>query len=337
MLNADGFFDEESVRGEPPADWKKTPGNAVMKVETEGNGWDTGSKKPKTKAVGVERLDIDMDPFAASKTEYEEGQTLLAAVKGKYGSKEVQSRLKSEYTDANPSSKEPGGTKVSIYRPAKARPFEIHHKATGDEPSFVDLAYHHNISFEQLKILWNFAMAYAKKTQDRKPIVSYMQNCFDIPKANAKEYAYDFLFGSAEVPTATVRSMLLDRVTWMGWNLVEGPPSSHRHDDPGTRFDDFDTPYLPAKYKGRMLAIKALNGDIENLTRKLSADKILTQKSTVNVGDGSFGEGYSDLVVSLDTNIRGIRAFLADPFIPFDPNMWVWKERGKTYRFALRR
>jgi hypothetical protein len=123
----------------------------------------------------------------------------------------------------------------------------------------------------------------------------------------------------------------------MGWNLVEGPPSSQRHDDPGDTFDNFATPYLDPRYSGRMKAIQTLNGAIENMTRQVQGDKIISAKVTIDSTASILGEErYEATATSLGTAFMGIKSFNEEPLIPFDPEMWEYVVDRGDARFKLR-
>jgi hypothetical protein len=123
----------------------------------------------------------------------------------------------------------------------------------------------------------------------------------------------------------------------MGWNLVEGPPSSHRQDDPGERFDNFATPHLDPIYSGRMQAIWTLHGAIENMTRQVQADGIISGNLTMDSTASKLGgETYQATVNSLRTAFQGIKSINEEPIMPFDPEMWEYVIDSGDARFKLR-
>ncbi len=81
-------------------------------------------------------------------------------------------------------------------------------------------------------------MAYGKKTSDQKPMIDLIAYLLNIKRGKTKKLVVDLIHTPGAV-SGEDRTLLFDRLTWMGWNLLEGPPSSHRHDDPGESFDNF--------------------------------------------------------------------------------------------------
>ena len=181
-------------------------------------------------------------------------------------------------------------------------------------------------------------MAYAKKTSDRKPVVDLMVGLLNLQPGRSKALVENMLFTPGAV-SAEDRTLVFDRLTWMGWNLVEGPPSNHRKDDPGESFDDFKTDtYLNPIHAGRMQAIQTLNGAIENMTRQVQSDGLISGKLTVDSAASKLGgEKYQATVNSLRSAFQGIKQFNDEPLIPFDPGMWEYVISGEDARFQLRK
>jgi hypothetical protein len=332
MLRQDGFFDEGSDRGTAPKDWVKTPGNAVIEVKAKD---DPNRQKIKTRMQGVERIDIQLDKNKTGLVTYDNNMAYYQLLKSAWG--KMQYKLQQEYAKDHPGSQNTKDGFVTLYIPKKYQPATVSYGASGPSMKYPDLAYHHNVSFLQLRRVWNFCMAYGKKNSDPKPLNDLIVNLLNLEPGPANQLAENFLSTSGAV-SADDRTLLFDRITWMGWNLVEGPPSSHRHDDPGESFDDFDTPYLDPIYSGRMTAIKTLAGVIDNMTRQVQADKIISASLTIDsTASNLSGETYQGTVSSLRAAFLGINSFNEEPLIQFDPDMWEYVIASGDARFRVRR
>jgi len=333
-LMQDGFFDEGSDRGEAPDDWVKTPGKEVLYVKAQG---DPDRKKIKTRTVGAQKVDIKLDPSSTGRVGFENNMARYNLLRQSHGKKQYD--LENTYLEthgkADPNI--PDGI-ARIYAPKKYQPANVSYGASGPSMTYPDLAYHHNVSFLQLRRAWNFCMAYAKKTSDRKPVVDLMVGLLNLQPGRSKALVENMLFTPGAV-SAEDRTLVFDRLTWMGWNLVEGPPSNHRKDDPGESFDDFKTDtYLNPIHAGRMQAIQTLNGAIENMTRQVQSDGLISGKLTVDSAASKLGgEKYQATVNSLRSAFQGIKQFNDEPLIPFDPGMWEYVISGEDARFQLRK
>ena len=332
-LQQDGFFDENSDRGEAPDDWVKTPGSAVIEIRAAN---DPERRKIKTTTAGVEKIELELNQGATGLVGYQNNLARYKQLVQSYGP--MQATLRQQYITANPGARE--STKdgiVTVYAPKKHRPAAVSYNESGPSISYPDLAYHHNVSFLQLRRAWNFCVAYGKKTSDQKPLIDLIVCLLNVKRGKAKKLVVDLLYTPGAV-SAEDRTLLFNRLTWMGWNLVEGPPSSHRHDDPGESFDDFDTPFLDSTHSGRMSAIQTLNGAINNMTRQVQADEIITQRLTIDFTARALGgEVYRSTAAALRAAFAGIESINEESLIPFDPNMWEYVIRREDGRFQLRR
>jgi hypothetical protein len=332
MLRQDGFFDEGSDRGTAPKDWIKTPGNAVIVVKAKD---DSNRQKIKTRMQGVERIDIQLDKNKTGLVTFDNNMAYYQRLKSAWG--KLQYELQKEYTKDHPGSQNTKDGFVTLYIPKKYQPATVSYGASGPSIKYPDLAYHHNISFLQLRRVWNFCVAYGQKKSDPEPLNDLIVNLLNLEPGMANHLAKNFLSTPGAV-SADHRTLLFDRITWMGWNLVEGPPSSHRHDDPAESFDDFDTPYLDPIYSGRMTAIKTLAGAIDNMTRQVQADKIISASLTMDSSASKLGgETYQATVNSLRTAFQGIKSINKEPLMPFDPEMWEYVKGSADARFQLRK
>jgi len=88
-----------------------------------------------------------------------------------------------------------------------------------------------------------------------------------------------------------------------------------------------------------MSAIQTLNGAIENMTRQVQADGIMTQRLTMDFTAPVLGgETYRSTAAALRAAFLGIKSINEEPLIPFDPDMWEYVIRsGADARFQLRR
>lgn len=332
MLRQDGFFDEGSDRGTAPQDWVKTPGHAVIEVKAKD---DPNRKKIKTRTQGVERIDIQLDKNKTGLVTYENNMAYYQRLKNAWG--KIQYQLQQEYAKDHPGTQITKDGFVTLYVPKKYQPATVSYGSAGQSIRYPDLAYHHNVSFLQLRRAWNFCVAYGQKKLDSKPLNDLIINLLNIESGMGNQLAENLVSDPGAV-SADDRTLLFDRITWMGWNLVEGPPSSHRHDDPGEAFDDFDTPYLDSIYSGRMTAIKTLAGAIDNLTRRVQADKIISASLTMDSSSSKLGgEAYQATASSLRAAFLGINSFNEEPLLPFDPDMWEYVIAGGDARFQVRR
>jgi hypothetical protein len=162
-----------------------------------------------------------------------------------------------------------------------------------------------------------------------------MMNLYDITRAKAHDWAVSWC--SDISPGLDAIDTLNSRVTWRGWNLVEGPPSDRRHDDPGTKFDDFDVAVLPEERRPRIRAVKALNNAISGFCEMLKNDRILLGEVTVDHTQAKFGERYARVIEGIRVAMSNIRQYQDESFIPFDPQLWVYQVRGREWRFETRR
>jgi len=328
-----GFFDEGPDRGEAPDNWVKTPAKAVLNVKAAG---DPDRKKIKTRTIGAEKVDIQLDPGRTGRVGFENNMAKYNLLRQSYGKKQYD--LQTQYNESHSSTGNIADGFATVYAPKKYQPGNVSYGTSGPSITYPDLAYHHNVSFLQLRRAWNFCMAYAKKTSDRKPVVDLMVGLLDLPPGRSKALVENMLFTPGAV-SAEDRTLVFDRLTWMGWNLVEGPPSNHRRDDPGELFDDFKTDtYLNPIHAGRMQAIQTLNGAIENMTRQVQGDGIISSKLTMDSAASKLGgEQYQATVNSLRSAFQGIKPFNDKPLIPFDPDMWEYVISGEEGRFQLRK
>lgn len=340
MLQSNGFFSKDNKRGEMPEDWaaKKTDGDAVMLCQIyapDGKGGfsakNSEGQKMKTFADGVERLELNVDPGDGQEQAKDNMRQYLYLM-GKYGGE--QKLLEDKYTGK----KKTKDKCIYVYAPRKPMPFKVSYPAIGNpvKRSFNNFALHHNISFEQLKVFWNFAMAYAKKTSDRKPIIEMMMHLFDIPRQRAKNWTIKFVADGVSPGNEAIET-LFNRVTWRGWNLVEGPASDMRHDDPGTRFDDFDVTTMPPERLLRIRAVKGLNTVVENVSNLMKKDGILSNEVDVDVKEAKFDDRYKLVVGNMRAALRSVGAFKNEDFIAFNPRMWIYKPKGTEWRFEVRR
>jgi hypothetical protein len=332
-LMQDGFCGEGSDRGEAPDDWVKTPGNAVIAVKAEG---DPDRKKIKTRTDGVEKIEIQLDQGKTGLVAYQNNLARYKQLKGSYGSR--QQEYRDAYAANHPRERENNKDGfVTLYIPKKFQPAIVSYGESGPSIRYPDLAYHHNVSFLQLRRLWNFCVAYAKKTSDKEPLTDLIVDLLNL-QSGTSQALVDNIVSNPSAVSANDRTLLFDRLTWMGWNLVEGPPSSQRRDDPGERFDNFATPYLDPSYSGRMQAIGTLNGAIENMTRQVQADGIISSSLTMDdTASNLGGDAYQATVKSLRAAFQGIKPFNQEPLIAFDPDMWEYVKGSTDARFQLRK
>jgi len=344
MLTSSGFFEKDNRRGEQPEDWaaKKTSGDAVMMCQIyaqDGNGRlaarNAPGEKMKTFSDGVELVQLNVDPGDGQEQAKDNMRQYLYLM-GKYGGvqEELREKYEKDFGKANP-----GMKNVYVYRPRKPMPYKTAYPAVGDRPvvhSFDNFALHHNISFEQLKLFWNFAMAYAKKTSDRKPIIEMMMNLYGIERGKATEWATRFIADGVSAGNEATET-LFNRVTWRGWNLVEGPASDLRHDDPATRFDDFDVEAMPETRRARVKAVKALNAVVEQVASLMQRDGLVSNEVEIDLDKAKFDDRYRLLVESARATMNAIRPYQDEDFIAFNPMLWIYKARGREWRFEIRR
>ncbi|QYF92845.1 hypothetical protein KY495_19325 [Massilia sp. PAMC28688] len=346
MLTSTGFFSKDNQRGDMPDSWagKKTSGDAVMLCQIYAVDHATGQlaartlpgQKMATVTDGIEMVQLNVDPGDGQEQAKDNMRQYLYLM-GKYGGK--QQMLKASYEATHGPSPAVGVKNVYVYRPRKPMPWKTVYPVNATDgrttKSFDNFALHHNISFEQLKVFWNFAVALAKKTSDRKPIVEMMMNLYGIERSRATNLAINFVTDVRVDNDAIVT--LFNRVTWRGWNLVEGPASDLRHDDPGTRFDDFDISAMPESRQARIKAVKTLNATVEAITTAMRGGGMMINETEIDMSKASFGESYRALAESARTAMSAIRQYQDEDFIAFNPLMWIYKPRGREWRFELRR
>lgn len=343
MLQSNGFFSKDEQRGDMPDDWaeKKTKGDAVMlcqiyaalpdgKLVAKNNDGD----KMKTFTDGIEFLELNVD-HGQGQEQAKDNLRQYRYLMGKYGNQ--QEDLAKKYEKEHGKIKMKDGCAYAFV-PRKPMPFKRVYPAVGPTPAkhiFSDFALHHNISFEQLKLVWNFAMAFSKKTSDRKPIIEMMMNLYAIPRAQATNWATGFFTGVS--PGQDAIDTLFDRVTWRGWNLVEGPASDARHDDPKTNFDDFNVNAMPENRRARMIAVSTLNAAVRNVVTLMKSDNLVSEEVTIDLNKAKFDQRYSSLVEPMRSAMNGIRSFQDEDFIAFNPRLWIYKAKGNEWRFEVRR
>jgi hypothetical protein len=339
MLQKSGFFSKDDERGEMPEEWaaKKTAGDGVMLCQIYAAGPNGAlvaknepGQKMKTFVDGVELVELDLDSGNGQEQAKDNMRQYLYLM-GKYGS--MQEHLSEQYGKFKP---KPG--RNYVFAPRKPMPYKMVYPAVGPSPrqrQFSNFALHHNVSFERLKLFWNFANAYSKKTSDRKPLVEMMMNLYGIPRSQATEWANNFYTDIS--PGNEAITTLFNRVTWRGWNLVEGPASDVRHDDPKTRFDDFNVSAMPESRRPRMKAVAALNVIVERISTQMKTDGLVTEEVTIDMDKAKFNQRYNDLMPPMRAAMNVIRQFQDEDFIAFNPQLWIYKAKGNEWGFEVRR
>ncbi len=220
----DGFFDETSTRGDAPDDWDKTPGSAVVEVKAAN---DLERKKIKTKTVGVEKIEIELDQGRTGLVGFQNNLARYNQLIKSYAS--MQDALRQQYTAANPGARE--STKdgiVTVYAPKKYRPATVSYGASGPSITYPDLAYHHNVSFLQLRRTWNFCMAYAKKdvrseTHDRPYRLPFEHKAWEDEEAGRRPHTHPGC-GVGRGPDPSIRPVDLDGMEPARRAAVQPPP-----------------------------------------------------------------------------------------------------------------
>lgn len=365
MLQRTGFFSSDNQRGEMPEEWAKlkTEGDAVMLCQVYNKAGESlvaksaSGTKMKTFTFGAEVVKFDLDPANVGQEQAKDNLRQYLYLFGKYGSYDMQRQLAYTYDNQKLSieaqqeglrakehlRRDPNPLKIDarytvLYVPCRPMPFKLIYPATGPRPEesrFSNFALHHNISFEKLKLFWNFANAYSKSTGDRNPQVDMMVNMYGIPRPNASHWANSF--SSDTSPGSDVLTTLFDRVTWRGWNLVEGPASDRRHDDPAEKFDNFNVTAMPESRRSRLAAVAALSGVIDGIETQLVKDGLISNMITINMANAVFGANYSLLVPGMRAAMAGIDAIQDQGFIAFNPQLWIYSAEGREVRFRIRR
>ena len=175
-------------------------------------------------------------------------------------------------------------------------------------------------------ILCNFCIIIAQKFRDLEIAETMMACMLDVPEGKARQWAQAYARADSKGAGGEASKMQIIRITWMDRNLVEGPVSGQRNDDPGVSFDNFDVPNMPQGYGSRLKAIKALDSAVRVLNWRLKTNGIAKTGNGIALHSGeakvnTLFKDYRDVMISLTSLIRGTRVRVNEPLISFNSDI----------------
>lgn len=112
----------------------------------------------------------------------------------------------------------------------------------------INMAWHHTIPWNCLRSIWNSLVC----SGHWDGVDEFMQLC------GCGNIASRIAAMKANTLPANDRDDIHTAITWQGWNIVEGPETPFRNDDPGENFDAHSGTGMSDNQKSTHLAITAL-------------------------------------------------------------------------------
>lgn len=187
----------------------------------------------------------------------------------------------------------------------------------------VSLAWHHIIPFHELRDTWNVLVGHCHNTQSREAPVAlrrFLLLC-DRGIGSVDSWVAKIRTGDLNVPES---NMLIEKVVWPPWNIVEGPNPRARSDDPGDNAMDRFTHGLTSDELARMNEIERVHRDLASFGResmRTSPGALIKLSNAINTARPTFN--------------------CSNP-IPFHKDMWeedsngLWKKRRSGERVIVK-
>lgn len=185
----------------------------------------------------------------------------------------------------------------------------------------VSLVWHHILPFYQLRDVWNALVTQCHESQldeARTALRQYLLMC-DKNLRDLDVWINRIRANNLSLPDC---NHFAGKAVWPAWNVVEGPDSRFRTDDPGDRFIDRYTHGLTLEEHGRMKSIESLYHQLLalDLSRDLTAPELRSLAANFNIAR---------------------RTLVSDRPTPFRESMWVrgaagmWTKRRSGEQFIV--